>query len=81
MVWSARGASNQEGRTRANERAVEIVGPHEADLRLELPGFCLLPDQWMRKNEAHLPAEAEGGNPGKYSSESPEGLGGRQDGP
>ena len=28
---------------------------------------------------AGLPAEAEGGNPGKYSGERPEGLGGRQD--
>jgi hypothetical protein len=38
----------------------------------------------VRKNwgaRARLPAEAEGGNPGEYSSESPEGVETGQEGP
>ena len=49
-------------------------------------GFSFLPDGQCRygRTEAHvsgLPAKAEGGNPGKYSSESPEGVEVRQDDP
>ena len=49
-------------------------------------GFLPLPDgqRLVRKNwgaRARLPAEAEGGNPGEYSRESPEGVEARQEDP
>jgi len=37
-------------------------------------------EEWGRAR-TRLPAEAEGGNPGEYSSESPEGVETRQEGP
>ena len=80
--------ANRRAVAKANERVVEIGS------RTKLicgnigaaKGFFPLPDGQCRygRTEAHvsgLPAEAEGGNPGQYSGESPEGVGGRQEDP
>jgi hypothetical protein len=79
---------NRRAVAKANERVAEshtrmkLICGHLGAAK----GLSLRPDGQCRcgRTEAHvsgLPAEAEGGNPGKYSSESPEGLGGRQDDP
>src|SRR4029453_1945372 len=73
---------------RANERAVEIGSPRGADCGGV--GGCqgFLPSTrgpaLVRKNggaRTRLPAEAAGGNPGEYSSESPEGVETRKEDP
>ena len=88
QVWSARAASKQEGRSESERTSRRKALPQEADLRrigVAKSKRPLLDGQSRHgRTEEHvsgLPAEAEGGNSGKYSSESPEGEEVRQDDP
>jgi len=88
QVRPAREASKQEGRSESERTSRRNNRPHEAGSSgvSECQGF-VASTRWpvpLRKNwdaRSGLPAEAEGGNPGQYSSESPEGEEGRQDDP
>ena len=88
--WSdqPRRRATRRAAAKANERAVEIGSPREADWweYWRCQGF-VPSTRWpalVRKNggaRARLPAEAAGGNPGQYSGKSPEGVETRQEDP
>jgi hypothetical protein len=88
QVGSVQGASNQEGRSQSERSNRRNSSPHEADSRMlgDAKVFHHLPDgqcrdRRMGKHVSGLPAEVEGGNPGKLNRESSEGLATRQDDP
>ena len=88
-VWPAREASKQEGRSESERTSRRKEPPARSWFKrvIGVPRVCCLYPmasagaEELRPARTGLPAEAEGGNPGQYSSESPEGEEDGQDDP